>query len=173
MDAITIRSDFRAQEDKACHCFHSFHFLFAIKWGDQMPWSSCFWMLSFRPAFSVFSFTVIMRLFSSSSLSPLKWYHLRIWCCCYFCQQSWFQLVIHPVWCLAWRALHVSYRSCMRISCTLFPIWNQSVVPRPVLTVADWSTCSFLWSQVRQSGIPIPFRIFHILLWSTQSKALP
>ena len=31
-----------------------------------------FWMLSFRPAFSLFSFTFIKRLFSSSSLSAIR-----------------------------------------------------------------------------------------------------
>ena len=53
--------------------------------------------------------------------------------------------------------------------CTPFPIWNQSVVPCPVLTVSSYR---FLKRQVRWSGIPISFRIFHSLLWSTQSKAL-
>ena len=33
-----------------------------------------FWMLSFKPAFSLFSFTFIERLFSSSSLSAIKWF---------------------------------------------------------------------------------------------------
>ena len=33
-------------------------------------------------------------------------------------------------------------------------------------------TCRFLRRQVRWSGIPISLRIFHSLLWSTQSKAL-
>ena len=51
-------------------------------------------------------------------------------------------------------------------------IWNQSVVPCPVLTVASWSAYSFLRRQVRWSGIPISWRTFYILLWSTQSKAL-
>ena len=55
---------------------------------------------------------------------------------------------------------------------TSFPIWNQSVVPCPVLTVASWPAYTFLKKQVRWSGIPISFRIFHSLLWSTQSKAL-
>ena len=55
---------------------------------------------------------------------------------------------------------------------TPFPIWNQSVVPCPVLTVASWSAYRFLRRQVRWSGIPISFRICHSLLWSTQSKAL-
>ena len=42
----------------------------------------------------------------------------------------------------------------------------------PVLTVASWPAYRFLKRQVRWSGIPISFRIFHSLLWSTQSKAL-
>ena len=50
--------------------------------------------------------------------------------------------------------------------CTPFPIWNQSVVPSPVLTVASWPTYRFLKRQVRWSGIPISLRIFHSLLWS-------
>jgi len=54
---------------------------------------------------------------------------------------------------------------------TPFPIWNQSVVPCPVLTVVSWPAYRFLKRQIRWSGIPISFRIFHSLLWSTQSKA--
>ena len=55
--------------------------------------------------------------------------------------------------------------------CTPFPIWNQSIVPCLVLIVA-WPACRFLKRQVRWSGIPISFRIFHSLSLSTQSKAL-
>ena len=46
---------------------------------------------------------------------------------------------------------------------TPFPIWNQSVVPCPVLTVASWPAYRLLRRQVRWSGIPISLRIFHIL----------
>ena len=49
-----------------------------------------------------------------------------------------------------------------------FPIWNQSVVPCPVLTVASWPAYRFLKRQVRWSGMPISFRIFHSFLWSTE-----
>ena len=52
--------------------------------------------------------------------------------------------------------------------CTPFPIWNQCIVPCPVLTVPSSPAYRFL----RRSGIPISWRIFHSLLWSTQSKAL-
>jgi len=56
--------------------------------------------------------------------------------------------------------------------CIPFPIWNQSVVPCPLLMVASWPAYRFLKRQVRWSGMPISFRIFHSLLCSTQSKAL-
>ena len=49
---------------------------------------------------------------------------------------------------------------------TLFPIWNHSVVPCPVLTVASWPAYRFLRRQVRWSDIPISWRIFHSLLSS-------
>ena len=55
---------------------------------------------------------------------------------------------------------------------TPFPIWNQSVVPCAVLTDASWPAYRILRRQVRWSGIPISFRIFHSLLWSPQLKAL-
>ena len=42
---------------------------------------------------------------------------------------------------------------------TPFLIWNQSVVPCPVLTVASWPAYRFLRSQVRWSRIPISWRI--------------
>ena len=53
---------------------------------------------------------------------------------------------------------------------TPFQIWNQSVIPCPVLTVAYWRAHRFLRRQIRWSGIPISLRIFHSLLWSTQVK---
>ena len=57
-----------------------------------------FWMLSFKPTFSL-SFSPS----SGVSLVPLhflllKWYHLHIWGYWYFSQQSWLQLVIYPAW---------------------------------------------------------------------------
>ena len=41
------------------------------------------------------------------------------------------------------------------------PIWNQSVIPCPVLTIASWPTYRFLKTQVRWSGVPISLSIFH------------
>ena len=69
--------------------------------------------------------------------------------------------------------------------CTPFLIWNNSVVPCPVLALASWPAHRFLRRQVRLkkkksrirrkirwSGISISWRIVHSLLRSTQSKAL-
>ena len=67
-----------------------------------------FWMLSFKPAFSLYSFTFIKRPFSSSSLSAIGWCHLHIWGYWYFFQQSWFQLVLHPAQRFSWCTLHIS-----------------------------------------------------------------
>ena len=47
---------------------------------------------------------------------------------------------------------------------TPFPIWNQSVVPCPVLTVASWPTCRFLRRQERRSDIPFSSRILQFVV---------
>ena len=47
---------------------------------------------------------------------------------------------------------------------TPFPIWNQSIVPYLVLTVASWSAYRFLRRQVRWSGIHISLRIFQFVV---------
>ena len=68
---VTICSDFGAQEDKVCHCFH---FSLSIC-HEVMGWDAMllvFWMLNFKPPFSFYSFTFINRLHSSSSLSTIK-----------------------------------------------------------------------------------------------------
>ena len=48
-----------------------------------------------------------------------------------------------------------------------FPIWNQSIVPHLVLTVASWPAYRFLRRQVRWSGFPIVGRIFQFVVIHT------
>ena len=107
MAAVIICSDFGVPKNKVSHCFHCFPIC--------LPWSGgtdamifIFWMLSFKPAFSLSFFTFIKRLFSSSLLSAIRVgssAFLRFW---YFSWQSWFQLVLHAVWHLVWDTLHIS-----------------------------------------------------------------
>ena len=66
-----------------------------------------FWMLSFKPTFSLSSFT-FKRLFSSSSVSAKGWCHLHIWGYWYFSQQPWVQLVLPSTQHFSWCTLHIS-----------------------------------------------------------------
>ena len=59
-----------------------------------------FWMLIFKPTFSLSSFTFIKRFFFAFCHNG--WCHLHIWGYWYFSWQSWFHLVLHPVWHFPW-----------------------------------------------------------------------
>ena len=134
-----------------------------------------FWMLSFKPTFSLSYITFIKRLFSSSSLSAI-----RVVSSAYLRLLIFLPAILIPAYASSSPALLMMY-SAYQLNKqgenihpwrTPFPIWNHSVVPCPVLTAASWPAYRFLKRQVKWSGIPISFRIFHSLLWSTQSKAL-
>ena len=168
MAAVTIHKDFEDQESKICHCFHLS--LFYLPWSDGTRWHNLsFLVLSFKSAFSLSSFTLIKRLFSSSSLSAI-----RVVSSAYLRLLIFLWAILIPVFPSASLAF---YMMCSAYKLnkwgdniqpwrTPFPIWNQSVVPCPVLTVASWPAYRFLKKQVRWSGIPISFRIFHSL-WYT------
>ena len=77
MTAVTICSDFGAQENKVSHCFHCFPI--CLPWSDV---TRCHNLMSFKPTFSLSSFTFIKRLFSSSSLSAIRVVssaYLKLW----------------------------------------------------------------------------------------------
>ena len=63
-----------------------------------------FWMLSFKPTFSLSSFTFIKRFFFTFYIRVVSSAYLSYW---YFSRQSWFQLVLHPAWDFAWYILHI------------------------------------------------------------------
>ena len=65
MAAVTICSDFGAQENKVCH--FSPPICHEVMGLDAMI--LVFWILSFKPAFSLSCFTFIKRVFSPSLLS--------------------------------------------------------------------------------------------------------
>ena len=70
--AVTISSEFGAQEDKVCHCFHGFPIYLPWSDGTRHHDLHIIWMLSFKSAFSLSSFTFIKRAFSYSSLSAVR-----------------------------------------------------------------------------------------------------
>ena len=73
-------------QNKICHCFPIY--CHEVMGPDAMI--LVFWVLSFKPTFSLSSFTFIKRLFSSSSLSAIRGCHLHVWGHWYFSWQSWF-----------------------------------------------------------------------------------
>ena len=131
-----------------------------------------FWMLNVKPTFSLSSFTFIKRLFSSSSLSAV-----RVVSSAYLRLLIFLPAILILACVSSSLAFPVIYSSGKLNKQghntqpwhTPFPLWNQSVVLCLVLTVASWPAYRFLRRQVRWSGIPISWRIFHSLLWSTQS----
>ena len=128
---------------------------------------SVFWMLSFKPTFSLCSFG-FKRLFSSSlsAITVVSSAYLRL--------LIFLPTILIPDCASSSPAFLMMY-SAHKLNKqgdniqpwhTPFPIWNQSVVPCPVLTVASWPAYRFLKKQVRWSGIPISFRIFHSLAFA-------
>ena len=58
----------------------------------------------------------------------------------------------------------------MQLWSTPFSIFNYSIVPFKVLTVASWPAYRFLRKQVKWSDTPISFRIFQILVVTYRVK---
>ena len=157
MVAITICSDFRAQ------VYHSFPiYCHEVMGPDAMI--LVFWMLSFKPTFSLSSFSFINRLFNSSHSA------IRVVSSAYLRLLIFLPAILIPACASFSPAFYMMY-SAYKLNkqsdniqhwCTPFPTWNQSVptwnqsvFPSPVLTVASWHAYRFLKRQVRWSGIPI------------------
>ena len=121
-----------------------------------------FLMLNFKPAFSFSSFTFIKRFFSSllSAIRVISSAHLRL--------LIFLPAILTPVcalFSLPFRMMNSAYKlnkhgDNIQPWYTSFPIWNQSLVPCLVLTVASWPTYSFLRSQVRWSDVLISLNNF-------------
>ena len=109
-----------------------------------------FSMLSFNPTFSLSTFTFIKRLFSSSSLSAI-----RVVSSAYLRLLIFLPAILIPACAsssLAFLMIYSAYKLNKQDDNIQpwrppFPIWNQSVVPCPVLTVASWPAYRFLKSR--------------------------
>ena len=160
MAAVTICSDFGAPQNKVWHCFpiyfpwsdgtrcHDLSFLnvecrgpapadpgYSKRAGVQPR------LLSFKPTFSLSSFIFIKRLLSSSLLSAI-----RVVPSAYLRLLIFFLAILIPACASSSLAFHIMY-SAYKLNKqgdniqpwhTPFPIWNQSVVPCLVLTIASW-----------------------------------
>ena len=124
----------------------------------------------------VFEYWVLSQLFHSSlslssigSLVPLcflsyGWYHLHIRLLIFLPE---ILLEAYASSSPSFHMIYSAYKSNKQSDniqpwCTHFPIWNQSIVPYLVLTVASWRAFRFLRRQVRLPGINFPqFIVIH------------
>ena len=134
-----------------------------------------FLIFSLKPTLLLPSFTLIKRLFRSSSVSAI-----RVVSSTYLRSLMFPPSILIPAckssslaFLIMCSASRLNKQGDSRQTChTSFSILNQSVVPYGVLTVASWPTNRFLRRQGRWPGIPVSLRAFHSLTWSTLSKAL-
>ena len=111
-----------------------------------------FWMLNFKPTFSLSSSTFIKGLFSFSSLSAI-----RVESSAYLRLLIFLPVILIPACASSSLAFHMMYSAYklnkqgdnIQLWCTPFPTWNQSVFPCPVLTVASWHFLLYLLSEER------------------------
>ena len=137
MAAVTICSDFGAQENKVSHCFHCCPiYCHEVMAPDAMILLFC--ILSFKPTFSLSYFT-FKRLFSSSpsAINVVSSTYLRL--------LIFLPAILIPAGAFSSPAFLMRY-SAYKLNKqgdniqpwpTPFPIWNQSVVPCPVLLLPD------------------------------------
>ena len=163
------------KKNKVSHCFHWFP--------TYLPWSDgtrsmilVFWMLSFKPTFSLSSFTFIKRLFSSSSLYAIRvvssaYLRLLIFllailipACAFFFSS--------PVFLVMYSAYKLNKQGDnMQPWCTAFPIWNQSVVPCPVVLLLTNLHTGFL--RGRSGNLIFPsLSEFFTVSWDPPSQRL-
>ena len=152
MAAITICSHFGAPKHKVCHSFHCFPIYLTWSYGTGCHDLS-FWMLSFKPTFSLSSFTFNKRLFSSLLSAMVSSVYLRLW--------IFLPAIFIPVYASFSPAFLMMY-SAYKLNKqgdniqpwrTPFPIWSQTVVPCPVL-FPDLHTG---FSRGRSGGLGFPY----------------
>ena len=161
MAAVTICSDFGAQENKVGHCFHCFSI--------YLPWSDgtrCHDLSFLNIEFQANFFTLFhfhQEPFSSSSLSAI-----RVVSSAYLRLLILLPAILIPA-CVSSSPAFLMMYSANKLNKqggniqpwrTPLPIWSQSVIPCPVLTVASWP-------RVRSGGLVFPSLVQPQWKWDT------
>ena len=157
MPSVNVHSGFGTQENKIYHYFQFFLCCLPRSDGIRCHDLSSL-MMSFKPAFLLYSFSLIKKLFSSSSF----FFPIRVVSSAYlrlliFLPAIWISACdsFSPGFCMAYSA-YMLIRRITIFSLVIFlsQFWEiESVVPCSILTVASWPTCKLLRRQVRLSAI--------------------
>ena len=117
-----------------------------------------FWMLSFKPTFPLSPFTFTKRLFGSSSLSAI-----RVVSSAYLRLLIFLPAVLIPA-CASSSPVFLMMYSAYKLNKqgdntqpwrTPFPIWNQSVVPGPVLSFSQFLAYAHVHAKSLQSCLTL------------------
>ena len=119
-----------------------------------------FWMLSFKPAFSLSPFTFIKRLFSSSSLSAI-----RMVSSAYLSLQIFLPTILIPA-CNLYSLVFLMIYSAQKVNEQIdniqpwhipFPIWNQSLAAGDSLALTGEDDCMSFYFTILK----------HLITWIT------
>ena len=158
-----------AQENKVCHCFHCFTI--------YLPWSDgtgCHDLHFLNVEFQASFFILLFHLHQEALYFLFAFCH-RVVSSAYLRLLIFLPAILIPACAsssLAFCMMYFTYKlnnqgDNIQPWHTPSPIWNQSIVPCPVLTVTSWPAYGFLRRQVRWPGIHIYFKNFPVFLWST------
>ena len=116
------------------HCFHfSPSICHEVMRTDAML--LVFWMLSFKPAFSLSSFTFIKRLFSSSSLSAI-----RVVTSAYLSLLIFLPAILIPA-CASSSLVFCMIYSAYKLNTEIY--WNHNILPEPSALTGSNQGCCF------------------------------
>ena len=171
MVAVTIYSDFGAQENKVCHSFHCCPIY--LPWNDGTRYHDLHFLnVEFQATFFTLLLHFHQDLFSSCmpSIREMSSAYLRLLIL--------LLAILIPV--CASHMMYSAYKLNTKMIIYSIDVLMYWCIPNfePFLFSMSDFNCYFLTCiqifqrQVRWSGIPISFRISHSLLWSTQSVAL-
>ena len=119
-----------------------------------------FWMLSFKPTFSLSSFTLIKRLFSSSSLSAI-----RVVSSAYLRWLIFLLMILILACASSSSAFYMMYSKLNKQGdniqpwCTPFPIWNQSIFPSYIQSLKCLKSC------LKELTLPIFLEKFNVKIF--------
>ena len=149
MAAVTVHSDFGAQKNKVCHCFCCFPIY--LSWSDGTRCHDLHFLnVEFQASCFTLLFNFIKSLFSSSSLSAM-----RVVSSAYLTLLIFLLVILIPA-CALFSPIFSMMYSEQKLNKqgdniqawhTPFPIWNQSIIPCLVLTLASWAAYRFLRSR--------------------------
>ena len=125
MAVFTIYSDFGNEENKDCHCYHCFPIHLPRSDGDRCRELS-FIKVELKTSFITLRFHLDQEAFSYSLLSAIM-----------LVSSAYLRLLIFLSTILIPACASSSPPFFLIYSAYNFPIWNQSIVPCPILTVAS------------------------------------